>query len=175
MKQNYFDNPGLYKKATPKPKSSIAIKLKKVLHDLTIKIGKQEKQVTRNILAYLEQIAKQDNIPMPHMMVRINKQEDTVRVFVHQKNRLLKEIPVKELVLLFAGNSIIGQLPGIERSVAYRMARYIDELIDTHSVPPYNLNILLTPADNIISIQAFDKDSIIRNIPLKELLTYFGS
>ncbi len=163
----------MFKKEEQKKKLSLKDKLKNAAENISVDIFGYEKKITKNVVQYLNKMAIEERIPVAQLFVRIVDLHNTIRVFVHHKGKQLKEIPVKQLALFFAGPETV-HLPGIEGKIANSIRKYIDESSKRHELNDDNLQIRISlKGTNEVNVDICHHTWILENVSVKDLVKYF--
>ncbi|MEO9870393.1 MAG: hypothetical protein ABJQ69_03760 [Ekhidna sp.] len=132
-----------------------------------------EKNVTKNVIKYFEKVSVEQCAPVSQLFIRIYRESPgTVRVFLHQNGKILKEIPVGELVCFFAGEGI-SKLLGIELKVIDSVSRYLEEFAKANEMHLDQLCILISYNQKQVEVNAYNRNKHEQDIPLIELVKYF--
>lgn len=151
---------------------TITEKIKSYMSNISVDVFGYEKKVTKNIIQYFKKISLDERIPVSHLFIRIYREGTTVRVFLHRNGKILKEVPVGDLVYFFAGESA-SQLLGIELKVIGSVSRYLEEFAKTNEIVLELLNVLISCDGKVVAVGAYNKNEHTQDIPLVELIKYF--
>ncbi|MBL4575809.1 MAG: hypothetical protein JKY51_06895 [Opitutaceae bacterium] len=162
----------MLKKEEQKKRLGLKDKLKNVVDNISVDIFGYEKKVTKNIVQYLNKAAREERVPPQQLFARIVKRDATVRVFLHHRGMQLKEVPVKELAIFFAGKGTTD-LFNIESKVAQSVGKYIDELSKLHEVRNDDLQIRISMSNSNVIVGAYNHLDFIKDIPVQDLVKYF--
>ena len=147
-------------------------KLKNAVENISVDVFGYEKKVSKNVMQYLTKASREEHVPLGQLFARILIKGNTVRVYLHHQGKLLKEIPVKELVYFFAGQGA-ADLLGIESKVVESVKTYINELSKQHEVYDDQLQIRIATDEKKVIVGAYNHMAFIKEIPVKELVKYF--
>ena len=154
-----------------KQRKSIKDKLKDAVENIAVDIFGYEKKITKNIIDYLDKAGQQQGILHEHLQARIIRHQDTVRVSLRHNGREIREVPVKELVIFFAGQG--ADLLGIESKVVNGVVGYMDGLSNFHELPKGSLQVFIAAESSKVVVSAYNKTRHIKDIPVKELIKHF--
>ena len=155
-----------------KKKTGLKQQLKKATRNISVDVFGYEKKITKNVIRYLEGVAKQHQVSKGQIVVQLVKDPTTVRVFLYHKSRLLKEVPVRELVVFFAGKENASLL-GVETKVINGMMGYMDGFANFHELRDKKLQICIAADTKRVVVGAYHQQRHIKDIPIKELINYF--
>lgn len=151
---------------------TITEKIKTYMSNISVDVFGYENKVTKNIIQYFKNVSSEERIPITHLFIRIYRQETTVRVFLHRNGKVLKEVPVKNLVHFFAGEGT-AQLLGIELKVIGSVSKYLEEFAKVKEMVLGQLNVLISYNGKSVAISAYNNNEHAQDIPLVELIKYF--
>ena len=146
-------------------------KLKYAVESISVDVFGYEKKVTKNAVAYLDKAARELRVPYEQLFARIVKQNVTVRVYLHHQGRQLKEVPVRELVLFFAGQE--ATVLGLESRVADSISKYLDELAKENEIHLDLLHVRISGSGNKVIVGAYNNHLHVKDIPVKDLVKHF--
>ncbi len=155
-----------------KKSPTITEKIKSYMSNISVDVFGYENKVTKNIVHYFKETSSEERIPISHLFIRIYREGTTVRVFLHRNGKLLKEVPVGDLVHFFAGEST-AQLLGIELKVIGSVSRYLEEFAKANEIVLELLNVLISCNGQVVAIGAYNNNEHAQDIPLVELIKYF--
>lgn len=155
-----------------KKKAGLKQQLKQATRNISVDVFGYEKKITKNVIRYLEGVAKEHQVPGGQVVVQLIKEPTTVRVFLYHKSTLLKEVPVRELVVFFAGKDNASLL-GVETKVINGMMGYMDSFINFHKLRDKKLLIRIATDAKRVVVGAYHQQRHIKDIPIKELIHYF--
>ncbi len=155
-----------------KKKTGLKQQLKKATRNISVDVFGYEKKITKNGIRYLEGVAKQHRVPSGQVVVQLIKEPTTVRVLLYHKSTLLKEVPLRELVVFFAGKDNASLL-GIETKVINGIMGYMDGFITFHELRDKKLQICIATDNKRVVVGAYHGHRHIKDIPIKELINYF--
>ncbi|TPN85827.1 hypothetical protein [Aquimarina algicola] len=149
---------------------SLKQKLKKAVSDIHIDVFGYEKNVTRNVVAYFDKLSKETGLPSDQIIVRMFKQQHTVKTCVHQKGKVVKDISVQELIELFTGT--MG-MPGMEEKMTDRIIGLITDLMRQHKQEHHQFHVCILAQNGQVSVHAVNGNTVLETIPLTVLIQYF--
>ena len=165
----------LHNRQSPDPERRPGIKerIKTYMDKVSVDIDPfgYEKKVTKNVITYLDKISRQEKVPLARLFARINKKGVNLRVFLHHNSKLLKEVPVGELVSIFTGGD--GQVLGIHKKVIPKIDAYLQAFAKANNITLEKLNVLISADYNEVVIEAYNDQEHTKYIPLKELIKHF--
>ena len=153
-------------------KPGIKQRIKSYLERITIDPFGHEKQVTKNVVRYLENISRQEGVPLAQILTWINLKGVDLRVYLHHNSKLLKEVPVSELVQIFAGKEL-SEMPGIERKAVDEAGLYLHDFAVANNIRLNQLNMLISSDGNEVAIEAYNDQEHAKYIPFAELIKHF--
>lgn len=151
---------------------TITEKIKNYMSNISVDVFGYEKKVTNNIIQYFKKKSSEERIPIHHLFIRIYREGTTVRVFLYRNGKLVKEVPVGDLVCFFAGEST-SQILGIELKIIGSVSRYLEEFSKANEIVLELLNVLISCEGKEVAIGAYNKNEHAQDIPLVELIKYF--
>lgn len=153
-------------------KTGIRQRIKSYLEGVTIDPFGHEKSVIKNVVRYLERISEQEGVPLARIFTRISLKGIDLRVYLHHNSKLLKEVPISELVQIFTGKEL-AEMPGIEKKVVDEAGLYLHDFAVAHNILLNQLNVLISSDGNEVAIEAYNDQKHAKYIPLAELIKHF--
>lgn len=147
-------------------------KLQNAVESISVDIFGYEKKVSKNVIQYLTKASREERVPIGQLFARILIKGNTVRVYLHHKGKLLKEIPVRELVIFFAGQGT-ADLFDVESKVADSIKTYMAEFSTLHEIRDDNLQIRISMDESKVIVGAYKHIQYIKDIPVKDLVKHF--
>ncbi len=85
----------------PQKHAGLGRRLKAAMQNIHVDVFGYQAKVTSNILDYFESTSKELQIPRERLLIRIFCSPEPLRIAIYQNGRILRQIPIHELVTVF--------------------------------------------------------------------------
>lgn len=157
---------------TRKKSPRLAQKLRKAVQNLNVDVFGYESKVTKNVITYFSKLSKETGLLQDRLVVRIFKDRETICVAVYNQGRLVKKIPLKELIILFT-NSEPSELFNLEAKVIRGIETFMAEFSKNHAMNVDQLQICIVTSHDKVWIKGYKGIAFIQDIPLGVLIKHF--
>ncbi len=157
---------------TRKKSPRLAEKLRKAVQNLNVDVFGYESKVRHNIITYFSRLSKETGLPQDRLVVRMFSDRETIFVGVYNHGRLVKRIPVPELIMLFTNSKPSG-LFDLEAKVTKGMKTFMLEFSERHAMNMDQLQICIVTSHDKVWIKGYRGAAFIADIPLAMLMKHF--
>jgi hypothetical protein len=157
---------------TRKKSPRLAQKLRKAVQNLNVDVFGYESKVTHNIISYFSKLSKETGLQEDRLVVRIFKDREMIRVAVYNQGRLVKKIPLKELIMLFTNSKCSG-LFNLEAKAIRGIETFMAEFSKNHAMNVDQLQICIVTSHDKVWIKGYKGIVFLQDIPLGVLIKHF--
>lgn len=150
----------------------LAQKLKKAVQNLNVDVFGYESKVRHNIITYFSRLSKETRLQQDHLVVRMFRDRETIFVGMYNHGRLVKRIPVSELIMLFTNSKPSG-LFDLEAKVTKGMNTFMSEFSKGHSMNVDQLQICIVTDHDKVWVKGYKGIEFVQDIPLGVLIKHF--
>jgi hypothetical protein len=160
-------------KKSNKSLTSFGQKIKDAVKDLSVDIFGYQKLVTNNIIQNTEMISNQIKVPKERLFLKIFQKDHTIKAFLFNQSKAIREIPTKELAYFFIDRQT-AELSRIQNKIAFSIKKYLSDFAKTNSLEVEKLSMWIHIKNEKVSIQAFYEDQFLQEVSMGSLIKFFG-
>ncbi len=155
-----------------KKNTSLGVKLKEAVIDLSVDVFGYEKIISDNIINHTEIYAEKLRIPSKRLSLRIFQKNHTIKAFLYDQNKALLLIPNEELAYFFIDKGA-AQITGTANKIAFNIKQYLKDFASANKIAEESIRIWINTTDDLVEVRAFKNQEFQGTISLNSLIKYF--
>ncbi len=147
-------------------------KVKDAVTDLSVDIFGYQKVITKNIISNTAYISTKIKIPKERLFLKIFQKDHIIKAFLFNQSKAIQVIPINELAYFFVDRET-AELSRIQNKIAFSIKKYLSDFSAENNIDTDSIDIWIHVKDEKVTIQAFQKDQFIKEIPMGSLIKFF--